>query len=85
MSKITGSQRSEGSVRSDSVIPRSGVQVTMPPGAKAPRSGIYEQVGPRGGRTNEQTDSTRGEPLPPTVNGNQGWRIDQPARHNDNK
>jgi hypothetical protein len=44
----------------------------LPAGIPTPRSGIYEQVGPRGGRTNEQADSTRGNPLPPTAPGNQG-------------
>ena len=39
---------------------------TLPPGTPIPRSGIYEQVGPRGGMTGEQADSTRGHPLPPT-------------------
>jgi hypothetical protein len=33
---------------------------TLPPGTPTPGSGIYEQVGPRGGPTGEQADSTRG-------------------------
>ena len=28
----------------------------LPPGTPTPRSGIYEQVGPRGGRTGDQAD-----------------------------
>jgi hypothetical protein len=40
----------------------------LKPGQKAPASGIYEAVGPRGGRTGEQIDIVRGEPLPPTPN-----------------
>ena len=28
----------------------------LPPGTSTPRSGIYEQVGPRGGRTGEQAE-----------------------------
>jgi hypothetical protein len=55
--------------------------IPLPPGTPTPRSGIYEQVGPRGGRTGEQADSTRGKPLPPTEPGHQGWRLVQPARH----
>jgi len=57
----------------------------LPPGTPTPRSGIYEQVGPRGGRTNEQADSTRGHPLPPTLPRNQGWRLVQPAHHKGGK
>jgi hypothetical protein len=38
----------------------------LSPGTPTPRSGIYEQTGPRGGKTGEQADSTRGKPLPPT-------------------
>ncbi len=37
----------------------------IPPGTPAPRSGQYEIVGPRGGRTGEERTSTRGNPLPP--------------------
>jgi hypothetical protein len=33
----------------------------LPPGTRAPVSGIYEQIGPRGGRTGEEADSTRGK------------------------
>lgn len=29
-------------------------------------SGIYDKVGPRGGNTGQQADSTKGNPLPPT-------------------
>jgi hypothetical protein len=39
----------------------------LPAGTPTPRSGIYEQVGPRGGRTNEQADSTRGNPYHPPL------------------
>lgn len=38
----------------------------LKPGTTAPRSGQYEQVGSRGGRTGEERTVTRGEPLPPT-------------------
>lgn len=58
---------------------------TLPPGTPAPRSGIYEQVGPRGGKTGEQADSTRGKPLPPTERPNQGWKLVKPAHHRSGK
>jgi hypothetical protein len=51
------------------------------PGTPTPRSGIYEQVGPRGGRTGEQADSTRGKPLPSVG----GWKLVQPAHHKGEK
>lgn len=35
------------------------------PGQKAPASGQYEKVGPRGGKKGEVT-VVKGEPLPPT-------------------
>jgi hypothetical protein len=57
----------------------------MPPGTPAPRSGIYEQIGPRGGRTGEQADSTRGKPLPPTDRSGMGWQLVTPARHKSGK
>lgn len=38
----------------------------LAPGTPAPRSGIYQQIGPRGGRRSERVTSARGEPLPAT-------------------
>jgi hypothetical protein len=69
----------------DSALPRSKLRVEIPPGAPAPRSGIYEQVGPRGGRTGEQADSTRGKPLPPTKEAGRRWRLITPANHKEGK
>jgi len=69
----------------DSVIPRSGLTAHMPPGAATPRSGVYEQVGPRGGRTGEQADSTRGRPLPPSDSSGRGWKLVAPAHHKSGK
>lgn len=37
----------------------------LPPGTKAPASGIYEERGARGGHTGDEADSTKGKPLPP--------------------
>lgn len=55
------------------------------PGKPTPQSGIYEQVGPRGGRTGEQISSTEGNPLPPTNKPGQRWDLVQPARHTGKK
>lgn len=38
---------------------------TLSPGQKAPASGQYEIIGPRGGRTGVERTVVRGEPLPP--------------------
>jgi hypothetical protein len=54
---------------------------TYPPGTATRRSGIYEEVGPRGGRTGEQADSTRGNPLPPTHKPGREWELVKPAHH----
>ena len=39
---------------------------SLNPGTKAPASGQYQQIGPRGGKGREVT-SVKGEPLPPTT------------------
>jgi hypothetical protein len=43
-------------------------QDPLRPGDKAPRSGQYQQIGPRGGKGKEVT-STKGERLPPGPKG----------------
>jgi hypothetical protein len=45
------------------------------PGQKAPRSGQYEIMGPRGGSTGKERTVVRGEPLPPTPKSGQGYRL----------
>ena len=51
------------------------------PGETTPRSGQYEIVGPRGGRTGEERTSTQGNPLPPTPNPGQGYVLVDPTKH----
>jgi hypothetical protein len=53
----------------------------LTPGTRAPVSGIYEQIGPRGGRTGEEADSTRGKPLPPTERRGDTWSLVRAAHH----
>lgn len=39
----------------------------LSPGTKAPDSGQYKEVGPRGGKVSDtEVTSTKGKPLPPT-------------------
>ena len=45
------------------------------PGQKAPASGQYEIVGQRGGRTDKERTVVKGEPLPPTPEKGQGYRM----------
>jgi hypothetical protein len=53
----------------------------MKPGQRAPASGQYEVVGPRGGRTGQERTATRGEPLPPTPKPHQGYRLADRTRN----
>jgi hypothetical protein len=54
----------------------------MKPGQRAPASGQYEVVGPRGGRTGQERTVTRGEPLPPTPKPHhQGYRLADRTRN----
>ncbi len=47
----------------------------LKPGSTAPRSGQYELVGPRGGRTGEERTVVRNEPLPPTPKAGMGYKL----------
>jgi hypothetical protein len=54
----------------------------LPPGSRAPVSGQYEIVGPRGGRTGEERTVVKGEPLPPTPERKQTYRIADRTKNN---
>jgi len=51
------------------------------PGESAPRSGQYEQIGPRGGRTGSERTVTRGEPMPPTPKPGMTYQLVDPTKH----
>ena len=51
------------------------------PGEKAPRSGQYEITGPRGGGTGIERTVTKGEPLPPTQESGQQYKLVDPTKH----
>lgn len=55
------------------------------PGEEAPRSGLYEQIGPRGGRTGEERTVVRDEPLPPTPKPGMGYVLVDPAKHHSGR
>ena len=50
------------------------------PGAKVPRSGQYEQTGPRGGQGKEVT-SVKGERLPPTPKKGMTYKLVDPTKN----
>ncbi len=50
------------------------------PGQKAPASGQYQIVGPKGGKGPERT-VTRGEPLPPTPSSGSQYRLVDRTKH----
>ncbi len=56
----------------------------LKPGQTAPRSGQYQQIGPRGGRGPEVT-SVMGKPLPPTQTPGSTYKLVDPTKHNSGK
>lgn len=55
--------------------------MTSKPGERADRSGVYEIVGPRGGRTGQERVVARRETLPPTPKPKQQYKLVRPARN----
>ena len=53
----------------------------LTPGTKAPASAQYEIIGPRGGRTGEERTVVKNEPLPPTPQAGQSYRIADRTRN----
>ena len=52
----------------------------LKPGQIVPRSGQYQQTGPRGGRDPEVT-SVKGEPLPPAPTRGSAYTLVDPTKH----
>jgi hypothetical protein len=57
----------------------------LKPGNRAPASGQYEQIGPRGGRTGHEVTVVRGEPLPPTTNPGSTYQIVDRTRNDSGR
>jgi hypothetical protein len=53
----------------------------LKPGQTAPRSGQYEQLGPRGGRTGHEVTVVKGEPLPPTPKPGMTFALVDPTKN----
>jgi hypothetical protein len=54
---------------------------TFKPGEKAPASGQYGIVGPRGGDTGKERTVVRGETLPPTPSAGQSYKINDRTKN----
>jgi hypothetical protein len=54
--------------------------VGLKPGQKAPASGQYQQIGPRGGKGHEVT-TVKGEPLPPTTMAGSTYTLVDPSKN----
>jgi hypothetical protein len=57
----------------------------LKPGNRAPASGQYERVGPRGGHSGHEVTVVRGEPLPPTPNPGSTYRIVDRTRNDSGR
>lgn len=53
----------------------------LKPGQDAPKSGQYEVVGPRGGKTGQEVTSTEGNTLPPTPKPGQTYTLVDETKH----
>jgi len=51
------------------------------PGQRAPQSGQYEEIGPRGGRTGHEVTISKGERVPPTRQPGGGFTIVDPTKN----
>jgi hypothetical protein len=51
------------------------------PGEKAPASGQYERIGPRGAPTGKEVTVVKGEPLPPTPKKGEEYKIVDRTKH----
>ena len=54
------------------------------PGEKAPGSGQYQEIGPRGGKGREVT-SEKGNPLPPTTKPGATYKYVDPTKNKSGK
>lgn len=52
----------------------------LKPGQKAPASGQYQQIGPKGGKGKEVT-TVKGEPLPPTPTKGSTYKLVDPTKN----
>ena len=51
------------------------------PGQPVPKSGQYERIGPRGGKTGEEITGVKGKTLPPTPISGSTYKLVDPTKH----
>lgn len=61
------------------------VPMGLKPGQKAPKSGQYGVVGPRGGKINHEVTVVKGEPMPPTKKPGQTYVLNDPTNNKSGK
>lgn len=57
----------------------------LKPGSTTPKSGQYEVVGPKGGKTGTEVTAVKGEPLPPTPKPGMGYVLTDATKHKSGK
>ena len=55
------------------------------PGTRAPLSGQYGIIGPRGGKTGAERTVVKGEPMPPTPKKGMTYTLNDPTKHKSGK
>lgn len=53
----------------------------LKPGQIVQRSGQYERIGPRGGKTGEEITGVKGKPLPPTSVKRSSYKLVDATKH----
>jgi hypothetical protein len=55
------------------------------PGEAAPKSGQYEEVGPRGGRKGNEVTMPKGHTMPPTSKPGNSYKLADPSKNKSGK
>ncbi len=57
----------------------------LKPGQNSPKSGQYQEVGPRGGQPGREVTVPKGRPLPPTTEPNRQYVLVDPSKNKSGK
>ena len=57
------------------------MKTVFKPGEITKRSGQYERIGPRGGKTGEEITGVMGKTLPPTPKAGFSYKLTDPTKH----